>query len=164
MSIWVIVASLEARHWRSLTRTPPSSQIYFNLPKFTQLKLTQSVGYNYWSIYQNTLSESRHRVLAINTGWLPKSPQLNLTQSDGYNYWSIDISIWNYKYILVSSNSFERLAQWAILPLEPDTNFPLQYVYQNDLNPKSDFGKIQDQSEFRIISPNWIANENSWRR
>ena len=26
---------------------------------------------------------------------------------------------------------------------------------------KSDFGQIHDQSKFWIISPNWVANENS---
>ena len=35
-----------------------------------------------------------------------------------------------------------------------DINYSLQSVYQNGLSPKSDFGKIQDQSEFRIIGPN----------
>ena len=45
------------------------------------------------------------------------------------------------------------------------TQIYLSNLYINNiLILKSDFGKIQDQSEFRITSPNRMANENSQRR
>ena len=40
-------------------------------------------------------------------------------------------------------------------------NYPLQSIYLNGLIPKSNFGQIQDQSKFRIISPSGIINEDS---
>ena len=35
---------------------------------------------------------------------------------------------------------------------------------KNILFLRSDFGQTQDQSKFRITSPNTMANDNSWRR
>ena len=72
--------------------------------------------------YQNLISKSWHRVLAIITVQLPYQTEI--------------INIFWYL------NFFEKLTQWALLPLGADTNFSLQYFYRNDINPKSCFGKI----------------------
>ena len=39
-------------------------------------------------------------------------------------------------FFLIFKIFFGRFTQWALLTLGPDTNFPLQSVYQNNPNPQ----------------------------
>ena len=39
-------------------------------------------------------------------------------------------------FFLIFKKIFSRFTQWALLTLGPDTNFPLQSVYQNTPNPQ----------------------------
>ena len=72
-----------------------------NEPKIHSVKADTECLLYIIADYQNSLSKSRHRVLAIITVRLPKTYSVKSEKKVGYHYWPISISILDYKYILV---------------------------------------------------------------